>query len=99
MGESLRLEGIRAIVCKEDGLPRTQIYYCHPYHAWERGSNEQVNGQLRRFIPKGSSIAEYSIEDILKIREWINNYPRRVLNGRSSREVVEGLGELVKGKL
>ncbi|MFS8501547.1 MAG: hypothetical protein FWJ59_07080, partial [Caldicoprobacter sp.] len=42
-----------------------------------------------RFIPKGSTIAEYSIEDILKIRGWINNYPRRVLNGKSFREVVE----------
>jgi len=73
----------------EGGEPRTQIYYCHPYHAWERGSNEQVNGQLRRFIPKGSAIAEYSREDILKLQEWINNYPRRVLNGKSAKEVAQ----------
>ena len=41
-------------------VPRTQIYYCHPYHSWERGTNEQINGHIRRFIPKGSAISEYS---------------------------------------
>lgn len=69
---------------------RTQIYFCHPYHAWERGTNEQINGHLRRFIPKGSAIAKYSRKAILEIQEWLNNYPRKLLNGKSSREIVQG---------
>ena len=71
------------------GILRTQIYYCHPYHSWERGTNEQVNGHLRRFIPKGCAIAKYSTKEILEIQEWLNTYPRKVLNGKSAREVIE----------
>ncbi|MDI9483811.1 MAG: IS30 family transposase [Bacillota bacterium] len=70
------------------GEPRTQIYYCHPYHSWERGTNEQAIGHIRRFIPKGSAIAEYSKKEILKIQEWLNSYPRKVLNGKSAKEVI-----------
>jgi IS30 family transposase len=66
----------------------TQIYYCHPYHSWERGTNEQAIGHIRRFIPKGSAIAEYSKKEILKIQEWLNSYPRKVLNGKSAKEVI-----------
>ena len=91
-------EELEAIVNKNNKLPKNKrlskrqiarIMGVSPATIIREGSNEQVNGQLRRFIPKGSAIAEYSIEDILKIQEWINNYPRRVLNGKSSREVVE----------
>jgi IS30 family transposase len=71
------------------GILRTQVYYCHPYHSWERGTNEQVNGHLRRFVPKGSAIAKYSTKEILKIQEWLNAYPRKILNGKSANEVVE----------
>lgn len=77
------------------GILRTQIYYCHPYHSWERGTNEQLNGQLRRFIPKGCAIAKYSTKEILEIQEWLNTYPRKILNGKSAREVVQE--ELKKG--
>jgi IS30 family transposase len=70
------------------GVPRTQVYYCHPYHSWERGTNEQVNGHLRRFIPKGCAIAKYSTKEVLEIQEWLNSYPRKVLNGKSASEVI-----------
>lgn len=73
----------------KQGILRTQIYYCHPYHSWERGTNEQVNGHLRRFIPKGCAIAKYSTKRILEIQEWLNTYPRKVLNGKSAEEVVK----------
>lgn len=68
---------------------RTQIYYCHPYNSWERGTNEQVNGHLRRFIPKGCAIAEYSTKEILEIQEWLNDYPRKIFDGKSANEVVQ----------
>ncbi|MGI6576669.1 MAG: IS30 family transposase [Eubacteriales bacterium] len=68
---------------------RTRIYYCHPYHSWERGTNEQINGHIRRFIPKGCSIAKYSTKAILKIQEWLNDYPRKVLEGKCANEVVK----------
>lgn len=77
--------------CLNKGLKRTQIYYCHPYSSWERGSNEQRNGQIRRFIPKGSDISKYSNKRIKEIEDWLNNYPRRVLNGMSARDLIKSL--------
>lgn len=71
------------------GILRTQIYYCYPYHSWEKGTNEQINGHIRRFIPKGCVIVKYSTEEILEIQEWLNKYPRKVLNGKSANRVVE----------
>ena len=46
--------------------PRTHIYYAHPYSSWERGSNENVNRMIRRFIPKGSDISKYTRNFIKK---------------------------------
>ena len=70
-------------------VPRTQIYYCHPYSSWERGTNEQINGHLRRFIPKGCAISDYSTKEIQEIEDWLNNYPRKILNGQSAIEFIE----------
>lgn len=68
---------------------RTAIYYCHPYSTFERGSNEHVNGQLRWHIPKGSDISEYSKAVVQEAEGWINNYPRRILNGLSANEKMQ----------
>lgn len=70
-----------------DGHRRTRLYYCHPYCACERGSNENANGILRRFLPKGTDLREITDEYIRRVQSWINNYPRPVLGGRTAREV------------
>ncbi len=66
---------------------RTQIYYAHPYRSGERGSNENANRLIRRFIPKGIDIAPISEEYIQKIEDWINNYPRAMFNYKSTNEI------------
>lgn len=63
---------------------RTKIYYCHPYSSWERGSNENANRLIRRFIPKGTDIGRFSHKMIKFIESWINNYPRRIFDYKSS---------------
>jgi IS30 family transposase len=68
---------------------RTTTYYAHPYSAWERGSNENTNKIIRRFIPKGADISKYTAKEIKRIEHWINNYPRRILNYMTSQEVYE----------
>ena len=68
------------------GENRTMIYYCHPYASYERGTNENINGMIRRFIPKSSDIGRYTEEQIQRIEDWINNYPRKILNGLSSNQ-------------
>lgn len=65
---------------------RTDIFYAHPYCASERGSNENANGIIRRFIPKGTAIKDISKVRIKEIQDWMNNYPRRLLGGLSSKE-------------
>jgi len=59
---------------------RTKIYYAHPYSSWERGTNENTNRIIRRFIAKGLEISEFSMKIIKEIEQWINNYPRRILD-------------------
>ena len=63
---------------------RTKIYYCHPYSSWERGSNENANRLIRRFIPKGTDIGRFTNKMIKFIEDWINNYPRRIFDYKSS---------------
>lgn len=57
----------------------TTIYFAHPYSSWERGQNEQTNGMLRNFIPKGTPIEAYSDEQLTYIVDCINNLPRKSL--------------------
>lgn len=58
----------------------TKIYFAHPYTSSERGTNERHNGLIRRFIPKGKSLSNYSVEVIAKIQNWCNTLPRKILN-------------------
>ena len=85
--ENLDFDGIeRSALTK---TKRTKVYYAHPYSAWERGSNENANKLIRRFIPKGADIGKFSHERIKMIEHWINNYPRRSLNGLSSNMLIK----------
>lgn len=68
---------------------RTTLYYCHPYCSSERGTNERLNREIRRLIPKGSDISKYTVQDIQKVEDWVNNYPREILNYATSAELFE----------
>lgn len=65
---------------------RTHLYYCHPYSSYERGLNEGNNKLIRRFCPKGSSFKALTEKDVKRIEEWINRYPRKVIDYDSSDE-------------
>lgn len=87
--ENLDFVGIeRSVLTKKN---RTKVYYAHPYSAWERGSNENANKLIRRFIPKGADIGKFSHERIKMIEHWINNYPRRIFNGLSANMMIQKL--------
>lgn len=68
---------------------RTSLYYCHPYCSSERGTNERLNREIRRLIPKGSDISKYTVQDIQKVEDWVNNYPREIFNYATSAELFE----------
>lgn len=68
---------------------RTDVYYCHPYTSCERGTNERINREIRRLIPKGSDLSKYSASEIQRVEDWVNNYPRQVLGYATSSELFE----------
>lgn len=64
---------------KLNEIPGLDLYFAHPYSPWERGSNENQNGLIREFIPKGRSLHDYSQSDMTKIQETLNHRPRKSL--------------------
>ena len=69
--------------------PRVQVYYAHPYRSGERGSNENANRLIRRFIPKGTVITDISEEFIQQVEDWINNLLRPMFGFKSSLEMAK----------
>ena len=67
---------------------RTNVYYAHPYCSGERGTNENNNRLIRRWIPKGTDITKIKTSFIKEIEDWINNYPRAMFDYKSSNMVL-----------
>lgn len=68
---------------------RTQVFYCHPYCSSERGSNERMNREIRRRVPKGTDLSKFSKLDVQKIEDWLNHYPRKILNYATPQELFD----------
>lgn len=67
---------------------RTNVYYAHPYCSGERGTNENNNRLIRRWIPKGTDITKIKPSFIKEIEDWINNYPRAMFDYQSSNMIL-----------
>lgn len=66
---------------------RTMVYFAHSYSSWERGTNENQNRMIRRFIPKGTDIADVSEQQVQWIQDWMNNYPRKILGYKTANQM------------
>jgi len=64
-------------------------FFCHPYHSWEKGTNENTNGLVRRYLPRGKSIDDLTQQDIDEIAEELNNRPRKKLGYYTPNEMLE----------
>ncbi len=71
---------------------KIKSYFCLAYHSWEKGSVEQVNGLIRRYIPKKTDMTDISNDRILEIENLLNNRPRKCLNYRTPYEVYRSKG-------
>ncbi len=71
-------------------LLRIKIYFCHPYHSWEKGTVENTNKYIRKDIPKGSSISSYSRSFIYNLEKKLN---RRIMECLKFRTPAEAFGE------
>ena len=65
---------------------RVSVFYCHPYTSCERGSNERINRDIRRRLPKGTNFTPLSDDQIQAVQDWINDYPREVLGFATAAE-------------
>jgi IS30 family transposase len=75
------------------GVP---TFFCDPYSSWQKGGVENGNRMLRRYFPKGTDFAQVSQRDIDKAVKLINEKPRKILGYRSSFEVAEAHGVVLK---
>ncbi len=64
------------------------VYFCHPYHAWEKGGVENTNKLIREYIPKGTDISKLSNEYIREIEKKRQNRPRKCLGYKTPLEVM-----------
>ncbi len=68
---------------------RTAVYYCHPYSSYERGTNERLNREIRRKLPKGTNFKKVSDKEVKAVENWVNEYPKAVLGYATANEVFE----------
>lgn len=69
----------------------TDTYFAHPYHSWERGLNENHNGLIRQYLPKGMPLDKVTAVNISWIQDRLNNRPRKLLGYKTPNEVYEAM--------
>ena len=65
------------------------VYFCHPYHSWEKGTNENTNGLVRRYLPRSTSLENITQDDLDDIAWELNNRPRKSLQYNTPQEMLE----------
>jgi len=68
-----------------------EVYFCDPHSPWQRGSNENTNGLLRQYFPKGTNLSTHSAEQIAAVAATLNSRPRKTLGWKTPAEALDHL--------
>lgn len=87
--KSVTLDNGIEFKCHEDVKSKLKIdtYFCQPYHSWEKGLVENVNGLIRCYLPKKIDLSEVSDKEIQLIEYLLNSRPRKLLNWKTPAQV------------
>ena len=74
-----------------------EVYFCDPHSPWQRGTNENTNGLLRQYFPKGTDLGVYDVEELAAVAATLNGRPRKTLGWRTPAEALDGVLRSVQG--